>query len=169
METITIDGRDYEVTIAGDYDHGAPWDEECGHGPVSDWTGRAKEPGELVLSQDHGRYCYYDFAEACRIAKRNGWSTAEIEARKARGEKITAKEQAAAARADFERLRAWCDGRWYYVGVVVSDEDGHQDNLWGIECDAGDYLEEVARELAEELHEKWKERRRRECLLAYEG
>lgn len=170
METITIDGREYRVTIEPDYDCGAPWDEECGYGPVTDWTSRAKEPGELVLCTDRGSYRYYDFAGACRIAKRDGWSTAEIEARKAQGEKITAKEQAArAARADYKRLRDWCNDRWHYVGVVVSDEEGESTSLWGIESDADAYLEEVARELAEDLHKNWKERRRRECLMAYEG
>ena len=65
----------YTVTaiIEHDSDTGAPWQEDCGHGPVSDWTTRAKLPGELVLSTDRGLKRYYDFAQACRIARRDGW------------------------------------------------------------------------------------------------
>ena len=72
-DTITINGRSYTVEIESDYDQTAPWDNEDGHGPVSDWTRSAKEPGQMVLNEDHGSYRYYDFAEACRIAKRDGW------------------------------------------------------------------------------------------------
>ena len=58
-------------------------------------------------------------------------------------------------------MRQWCDGYWSYVGVVVTaqcpcceDFTGPSASLWGIESDAGDYLEEVARELAEELDDE---------------
>lgn len=44
-----------------------------GHGPVTAWTTRSKHPGELVINKDRGRARYYDFAEACRIARRDGW------------------------------------------------------------------------------------------------
>ena len=61
------------ATIEHDSGHGAPWEECDGHGPVSDWTTRAKRPGELVLCSDGSHKRYYDFAEACRIARRDGW------------------------------------------------------------------------------------------------
>lgn len=61
------------ATIEHDSDTGAPWSEHDGHGPVSEWTTRAKRPGELVLCTSRGRKRYYDFAEACRIARRDGW------------------------------------------------------------------------------------------------
>lgn len=61
------------VTIEPDNDHGAPWEECDGYGPVSDWTRRDKLPGELVLNSDRTSKRFYDFAEACRIARRDGW------------------------------------------------------------------------------------------------
>lgn len=59
--------------IEHDSDHGAPWDECDGHGPVSEWTRRAKRPGEFVLNRDRDSFRYYDFQEACRIARRDRW------------------------------------------------------------------------------------------------
>jgi len=64
-----------------------------------------------------------------------------------------------AALADFDRLRRWCNDDWSYVGVIVApvcpccDEAKWDDaqSLWGIESDAGEYLQEVARELAGEF------------------
>lgn len=67
------DGRAFARATVPDEDHGAPWEEEDGHGPVSEWTARAKLPGELVLCEDHGCRRYYDFAAACRIARRDSW------------------------------------------------------------------------------------------------
>lgn len=64
---------------------------------------------------------------------------------------------AGAAMRDFERLRDWCNDGWHYVGVVVELLDlngkptGRDASLWGIESDAGDYFEEVAREIAGEI------------------
>lgn len=74
-ETIRIAGFELAVTIEPDSDSGAPWEESDGHGPVSDWTTRDKAPGELVLSHDRSAKRFYDYAEACRIARRDGWGS----------------------------------------------------------------------------------------------
>ena len=59
---------------------------------------------------------------------------------------------AGAAMADYERLRQWCNGQWEYIGIVVThEESGLCESLWGIESDSGDYLDKVARELAESI------------------
>lgn len=64
----------FVATIHSDSDRGAPWDNDCGHGPVmAGWEGRDKRPGELILSEDYGRKRFYDFKEACKIARRDGW------------------------------------------------------------------------------------------------
>ncbi len=195
QDTITTGRHVFSVTLEPDTDHGAPWDEEDGHGPVSDWTRRDKMPGEMVLAEDHGWRRFYDFAEACRIARRDGWGFlpgrlvvdrfAHSGARKFRAyvagrrdltaygkdrnaavsalyrlhrATMTARQYAAgAALADYDRLRQWCNDQWRYVGVVVEmldrdgDGTGQTASLWGIEDDAGDYLAEVARDLAEEI------------------
>ena len=76
-DTITIEGREYTWTVEYDCDIGAPWGKHDGHGPVTEWTTRPKGPGERVLAEDRGSYRYYDYAEACRIAKRDGNRAAE--------------------------------------------------------------------------------------------
>lgn len=198
-DTLEHNGREYRVTIEHDIDHGAPWEEEDGHGPVSDWTTRAKEPGEIVLCEDRGSRRYYDFAKAVQSAKRDGWGflpgeleTKQVTAKgahraytrpapgrpsisaigsdinrairnlyaKHRATMSAAEYAAGAAMADYDRLRRWCEDQWHYVGVVVETKCdccgtwGHKrTSLWGIESDAGDYMEEVARELAEEIDE----------------
>lgn len=162
--TTEAEGFTLTATIYRDDFHGAPWVEEDGRGSVSDWRGReTKRPGEMALAHsDFGGYRFYDFAEACRIARRDGWGARtpglpadHPDAYKPKpGE--TAKAYAArAAMDDFRRLKAWCDDEWFYVGVAVTAEkdgvlltDKYECSLWGIESDAGDYLAEVANELA---------------------
>jgi hypothetical protein len=153
---------DYEITkgrytmtarIEADDQNDPPWETECGHGSVSEWTTRAKQPGERVLVSDGRMHRLYDFAEAVRIAKRDRWDTEPFR----QGTK--GQRAARAAEADFNRLRRWCEDDWCYVGVVISvSEDGkvidrHAASLWGIESDADEYLLEVARDLAEEAFE----------------
>jgi len=145
---IEVDGLLFGVELVPDECHGPPWKEEDGHGPVSEWTTRRKAPGERVLSGRAGRHLYYDFEEACEIALREGWG----------GFSGTPKQRAAlAAEADFQRLKAYCDDKWWYVGVVVEllDDDGdsmglEKESLWGVESD-GEYWRDVATELAREL------------------
>ena len=145
-EIFELDGRRFAWWVEPDETMGAPWDEHCGHGPVSDWTTR-----EMVLHRDSWLVRYYDFAEACVIARREGWGSAGDDGLKPRA------RSARAAMADYERLRQWCNDVWSWVGVVVTEVNaddeaiGETASLWGIESDAGDYLAEVARELAGEL------------------
>ena len=150
--TFTHRGHTFRVRFPHDADHGAPWEECDGHGPVSDWTRRDKRPGERILIEDHGSRRYYDVAEALQIARRDGWNTLSIPA-PAGGE--TPRQQAArAVEADYAFLRGWCRDDWQYVGVVVcleDDDDTQQASLWGIESDADDYLTETAYELADEI------------------
>lgn len=156
MENIVINiaGRDYTFAVKTERDEYscAPWEESDGHGPVSEWTYRDKLPGELVLNTDGRAKRFYDFAEACRIALRDGWGSRDAV------EGMTRRHVAAlAARQDYKYLKAWCDGEWYYVGVIVTllDEDGEETaieaSLWGVEDSDDDYIRETARNLADEL------------------
>lgn len=153
-ETRIIDGQVYRINWRHDDTHGAPWEEEDGHGPVSDWTRDAKAPGQRVLCEDHGAKRYYDYAAAVEIAKRDGWDAPPY------GQGTPGQRAARAATADFERLRRWCENDWQYVGVIVTERrtdadgyeyDGPSASLWGIESDAGEYFEEVIKELVHEL------------------
>jgi hypothetical protein len=146
------EGNRFLLTLTQDTDHGAPWDNEDGHGPVSDWTTRAKAPGEMVLCEYRRSRRYYDFAAAVRLARRDGWNAAPYYPP---GEETLGQRAHKAALADFDRLRRWCSDDWCYVGAKVElvDEDDEpmpdfSEALWGIESDAGDYFTEVAHELA---------------------
>jgi hypothetical protein len=132
---------------------GEPWKEHDGHGPVSDWRPKeSKRAGERVLCEDRGRALFYDFAEACKIARRDGWGS-EGDAGLSKGAKA-----ARAAEADFKNLHDWCNDkwRWIYVWVRVTAPDiGEQAtaSCGGIE-DYTDYWREVAADLVEQcLHE----------------
>ncbi len=144
---------EYSVEILPDDHMGAPWVEHDGHGSVSDWTRRDKAPGELLLVDDRGDRRYYDFAEACRIALRDGWDSDPLNT----GGRETPRQQAAkAARADYEYLRGWCEDRWCWVGVVVRPVGachycGESASLWGIKSSDTGYLDTVAEELKTEL------------------
>lgn len=149
------------VRVEWHYDshHGAPWEESDGHGPVRTVRDvRCKRPGELVLHEDdrgHGG-CLYDFAEACRMARRDGWGYAAHRATFPSARAYAA----AAARNDFDFLRRWCNDDWWWCGYVVSffGPDGEpafegempHDSLWGIDSDSIDQFTEEAFASAEE-------------------
>ena len=149
---IEVQGMNFKITLEHDSDAGPPWEECDGHGPVSDWERRDKSPGEMILAEDCGCKRFYDFQEAVKQAKREGWRTA--------GEFRTKGEQAtAAALADFEYLRRWCEDQWEYVILDVSllDEDdeemGEPEYLGGVEYDPRDtsYAMEIAEDLARQV------------------
>ena len=151
--TCEVDGFACTATVYRDTDHGAPWDAEDGHGPVSEWTRRRKRAGELVLCEDRGSRRYYDFAEACRIARRDGW--------RLRPEHPSDKEPCVAseaARADFEYLRTWCNNEWHYVGVDVTVSKAginltgqYRYALRGIECNVPGSDNSCLRDVANDL------------------
>jgi len=146
--TCTVKGYDVTARVVRDNDTGAPWKEHDGHGSVSEWTSRPKHAGELVLAKDPGSFRYYDFQEAVKIAKRDGWGLGTPEE---------------AARKDFEAMRAWAADEWFWCGVVLSVSrngvmlDTHAAGLWGIDCNYPNsdnaYLREVANDLLSEAIE----------------
>lgn len=144
------------VKVEPDEDMSAPWKEHDGHGPVSEWRRLdSKQAGERVLLQDQGASAlFYDFAEACKIAKRDGWGVPN--SHPAKGGK-PGQIAAAAAELDFKRLQDWCNDRWswIYVWVKVTAPDGTHasGSCGGIESDS-DYWREVAAEQIEDcLHQ----------------
>lgn len=155
-ETIERDGYTFRIEHFHDSDSGAPWEQGDGHGPVTGWECRdnyrgGKRPGELILNKSErcnrdGQYRFYDFAEACRIARRDGWGTRNAEPGMSKRQIA-----ALAAREDYEHLRAWCNDEWCYIGVVVTllDIEGNEtdatDSLWGVD-DNGDYAATVAKD-----------------------
>lgn len=151
--------------IPDDHGLGAPWKEHDGHGIISEWTRQGKAPGERLLFKDrHGAKLYYDIQATTRVAWRDGWGLgekelAELAARLGREPK-RGDIIAEAVNRDYERMRQWCEGDWYWCGVVVTllDTDGQPtseaESLWGIESDCREYHREVALELAAEVASK---------------
>ena len=160
-QTFERGGKRFRVEFPYDDSHGEPWKECDGHGVVSDWTSRAKAPGERELCSDRSSKRYYDFAESMKIAKRDGWSLndeAMVRLRKIVGRAPTRKQIIAeAVECDYDYLRRWCNDLWCYVGVIVTEidsddeETGEEESLWRIESDSRDYLEATAFELADEI------------------
>lgn len=139
------------VDCEHDSDHGAPWEEDDGHGPVSEWTTRDKRPGERLLHSDRHSKRYYDFAAAIKQAKRDGW---DAPGWGAPPYKTGTKGETAlrAVKRDFQYLKDWCEDRWEYVVVIVKllNADGEEiasDALGGVESE-GDYWRECAAEMA---------------------
>jgi len=148
--SIEIDGLTVTARVEVDEDHGAPWDEEDGHGPVSEWTNRDKRPGELVLNEDRGSKRYYDMQEAVKIARRDGWDAPPYGGKP--GEKA-----ARAARRDYELLRRWCNNEWFYWVVILSVAkngitlDDHAACVGGVGVDDDEsYLAECAEDMLSE-------------------
>lgn len=150
----TVDGFDVVATVKHDDTMRAPWKEHDGHGPVSEWTQRDKAPGERVLSEDRRSKRFYDFAEAVKIAKRDGWG---VEGGKRDGE-TDGQYAARAAEHDFKVLRAWCNDEWHWSGVVVTVSRAGVElgaaSVWGVERNYpgsdNSYLTETANELLSE-------------------
>lgn len=146
------------VSFERENDFGAPWDEEDGHGPVSDWTTRDKRSGELVISTDRRSKRFYDFAKAVRIAKREKWGVrpeALCTLRVKLGREPTRGDICAeAARLDFEHLRGWANDEWEYVCVCVKllseGEEVSFDSLGMVES-FGTYKNECAADMARAL------------------
>lgn len=154
-------GLRFAVSVEHDSGYGAPWDEYDCHGEVTAWTRRAKRPGERVLTEDRGSRRYYDVEGTLSRAIREGWGLRAADAAKLAaklGRQPTKRELAAAAVSlDFIRLRDWCKGYWSWcvVSVVLLDDNGlptwEEESLGGVASDAGDYLNEVALELADAI------------------
>lgn len=152
-----VAGITYTARLELDVDHGAPWEEENGHGPVSEWTNRPKKPGERILNEDRGSYRYYDFTEAMEIAKRDGWDAEPF------GEGTPGQRAARAVEADFNALRAWCRDEWHYATIIISAEiseyelDEYAASLGGIAINYpgsdNSYLREAANEILPEAQD----------------
>lgn len=73
-----LNGSQFAFAIVEDCDSGAIWEECEGHGPVRElrrdiWDRFPKAPGERLIYRERGHALAYDFAEACRMARRDGW------------------------------------------------------------------------------------------------
>lgn len=148
----TAKGTHYRVRVSYDSSADKPWDYCDGHGPVSGWTTRDKRAGELILAADGRSKRFYNFQEAIKKAKAEGWGCAELTGNETPGEKAFK-----TVMADYKYLKAWCDNEWHYavLHVVLLDSEGEEiteydDYLGGVEYGM-EYWKEEAANMAEEL------------------
>lgn len=141
-KTESFDGYKIQITIHHDEHMGPPWEEHDGHGIVSGWERRDKQPGERVLHSDRNSARFYDFAGSLVIAKGDGWGLGDEDKAKLAaklGRKPTAKEiLVQAVEQDFDYLRRWCNDDWQWLGYTTEIEtpDGKTidgDSCWGFD------------------------------------
>lgn len=133
---VVQDGFECQVTYYYD-DAEPPWDNECGHGPVRHVRSRnGKRPGERPVHTDRGDVYLYDWQAAAKLA-REEWGVKDIQA---------------AVQADFDYIRGYIQGRWWYCGVKVALtlHPQYETTLWRVDS-LDDYHKACARELAGEV------------------
>ena len=152
-DIIEVSGLRFAVTFDFDYDTEPPWERSDCHGPVRIGRNHAdgqsdKRPGERPLNRPTWRenQYYYDWEEACKLARKDGWNAAPYDA---------PNRVHRAVQADFDYLSAWVNGDWHYVvvGVCQVDDDneiGAWDYCGGVET-YHDYHHEMACEMAEDM------------------
>ena len=153
-DIIEVSGLRFAVTFDFDYDTEPPWDRSDCHGPVRIGRNHAdgqsdKRPGERPLNRPTWRedQYFYDWAEACRMARKDGWNAEPYDA---------PNRVQRAVRADFDYLSAWVNCGWQYVvvGICQVDDDDNEIGAWdycgGVET-FKDYHHECACEMAEQL------------------
>ena len=157
-DTFEHKGRTFRVTFEHDADADAPWENDCGRGIVTDWTTRAKKPGERLLCDDRSHKRYFDVQGTMEKARRDGWglpneSLADLRAKLGR-EPTKGEIAARATDEEFEFLRLWCADQWEYVCVDVvmldarGEETEYRDSCCGVES-YKDYHVTFAYECAE--------------------
>lgn len=168
-EKFEHNGFTFRVHFDYDYCAEAPWEWSDGHGPVRRETKphrdgySTKRPGERPLNRP-GRneyQFYYDWQEAIKIVKRDGWNAEPLDA---------ANKALRAVQADFEHLSAWCNNEWQYLVVTVDllNNDGdtiESDSLGMVESWKDNHCE-TAYELADELIHQHHETLRNEKIAA---
>lgn len=162
-DSTTRTHKGHTITVSWHYDQdcGEPWKEHDGHGEVSEWTTRDKQPGELVLCSDGRSKRFYNFAAAVRTAKRDGWDAKPYNT----GHETKGQQAAKAVMADYEYLRAWYNDEWHWSGYTVEIEGfDYSESLWGIDSPSQKQFEEEAfADAIEWLENELTEREDAEC------
>lgn len=160
-DQFTHRGVNFKVEHAHDDSHEAPWISDDGRGVVLDYLTdeQAENDGAMELYREldsQGRY-HFDQRATLDKARAEGWGLAPQDLQRLGirlGHDPTPEEiTAEAVEAEYRYLRGWAQDDWSYIGVVVTIPDfgGLRASLWGIESNAGVYLDEVARELADQI------------------
>lgn len=155
----------FRVRLEEDDDTQPPWERSEGHGRVSLFKGRSdKKPGERPMHcSNSGLDRYYDWSEAVRRAREEGWRPHDLTDEQA-ATMTKGQIALAAVQEDFERMRDWCHDEWRYLGIIVEVaepaafrynprrvESEFESSVWGVESDWAEGIVDHARELIAEL------------------
>lgn len=142
-------GLQFKATTEPDSDMGAPWVVHDGHGVVTEWVLRGREAGEWLLSADGLSRRYYDWKASLAKALEEKWGPAK------EGQSLEDRAMEA-VNADYEYLRGWCSGEWFWMFLDVQLLDvngekvpGFSHSLGGIASNSD--LDAAARELADDI------------------
>lgn len=158
-------GADFVAEVEPDYDMGFPWQDSAGHGAVREAAAprysnhrgaTGKHPGEACLHNTGRTVWLYDFQEAVKTARADGWGSAGCRPG------MTAGQTAAQAAKDgMEYCRDWLKGaRWYVFAQVWAldaqgGKIGESNAMGGIEsgdsAQARGYLRDTLQEMAGEI------------------
>lgn len=149
----------YVARVYSDYDHGNPWDEECGHISPEYFDRRDDVPSGWTVMPTYGHgYWAYNMSEALLKAAREKWgldpSSREyraIQLKPGHAKPTRSQIRYAAVKADASRMADYINGGWHYVGISVTgegEEETYEHAVWGIESDCEDWHYEIAKGLA---------------------
>lgn len=137
-EIRTVDGKQYRVRIVADDAAEPPWLNSDCHGVVvtrNEWNIRAADCKLLTYNT------VYDFTASRKKALEVwGLDPSDVED---------------AVQDDYKHLKAYVDGEWGYVGVIVSPVV-EKESLFGIESNEEAYIESVIGDLIKDLQEQAK-------------
>lgn len=157
MNTFTRNGREYSYKFETEDYQINPWEEFDGHGVVSGWETRDKLPCEIVLHSDGRHKLFYDFQATMKKAKSEGWGISDDEmtklAKKLGRNPTKGEILEKSVINDYEYLRKYCAGIWYFGYLTVTDDEtGESATIGMVDSDSVDFF---AAELADELQHEF--------------
>ena len=165
LPDLVYKGITFKVHTERDDDHDAPWEDGDGRGIVTDWLGsyglREVVANDydghtlrLLGREEYGRARYFDMTATRSKALDEGWGLSDEDRAKLPDGYTDEQLLDAIVEKEYEHCEGWACDDWQYIGVIVSlPGTGIEASLWGIESNAGEYLTEVARELADQIIE----------------
>jgi len=152
IRTAEVAGKTFTVKVVVEQDDCSlsPWDMSDCHGVVDGWC-HTKAPNQRILMKDRRGVFLYNMQESMAVALRDGWGH-----RDATPEMSKRQVAALAVEADFQYLKGYVDGEWWYTNVIVTllDDDGGETDvstsLGGVESEPHQ-LEEQIKLLIDEL------------------
>ena len=140
---LDIDGFTVMYMFEYDTDSGPPWADEDVDLMRHGYLRADKKNNERPILTNQGEYWFFDWAAACKLARRDKWNTPPYNA---------PNQVERAVQNLFDYYKAYLNEEWHYVGITVwlAEHPQYEHAVWGFETYQDYHKEEVPR-LAEEL------------------